>query len=197
MTEKQKKELYRKSFHVSSILMPLSYYFIFHYNKKLMFLILIPLTVIALIIDIVRLEHKTFKRIFFNLVGLLLRKHEIHNFTGATYLMISAVLCIGFFPAEIAVVSLAFLAIGDTLAALVGIPLGKRKILNTSKSLEGSLACFAGCFVFGLLFKLHPVIALIGAFTATIAEFSRIPIDDNIKIPIASGLVMSFVNMFF
>ena len=196
MTDKQKKELFRKSFHVSSILLPLSYSFIFHYNKKLMFLILIPLTVIALIIDIARLEHKTFKRIFYNLVGLLLRKHEIHNFTGATYLMISAVLCIGFFPAEIAVVSLAFLAIGDTLAALVGIPLGKRKILNTSKSLEGSLACFAGCFVFGLFF-LHPAVALIGAFTATIAEFSWIPIDDNIKIPIASGLVMSFVNMFF
>ena len=195
MTEKQKKELFRKTFHVSSILLPLSYYFIFQ-NRKIMFLILIPLTVIALVIDIARLEHKTFKRIFFNLVGLLLRKHEIHNFTGATYLMISAVLCIGFFSKEIAVVSLAFLAIGDTLAALVGIPFGKRKILNTSKSLEGSLACFAGCFVFGLLF-LHPIVALIGAVTATIAEFSWIPLDDNIKIPIASGLVMSFINMFF
>ncbi|MCK5051344.1 MAG: phosphatidate cytidylyltransferase [Candidatus Cloacimonetes bacterium] len=196
MTEKQKKELFRKSFHVSSILLPLSYYFIFHYNRKLMFLILVPLTVTALIIEIARIEHKTFKRIFYNLVGILLRKHEIHNFTGATYLMMSALLCIGFFPADIAVVSLAFLAIGDTLAALVGIPLGKRKILNTSKSLEGSLACFAGCFVFGLFF-LNPVVALIGAFTATVAEFSRIPIDDNIKIPIISGLVMSFVNMFF
>jgi len=195
MTEKQKKELFRKSFHVSSILLPLSYYFIFQ-NRKIMFLVLIPLTVIALIIDIARLEHKTFKRIFYNLVGLLLRKHEIHNFTGATYLMISAVLCIGFFPKEIAVVSLAFLAIGDTLAALVGIPHGKRKLLKTDKSLEGSLACFAGCFIFGLLF-LHPAVALIGAFTATVAEFSRIPIDDNIKIPIISGLVMSFVNMFF
>jgi len=195
MTEKQKKELFRKSFHISSILLPLSYYFIFP-NRKLMFLVLVPLTVIALVIDIARLEHKTFKRIFYNLVGLLLRKHEIHNFTGATYLMISAVLCIGFFPKEIAVVSLAFLAIGDTLAALVGIPYGKRKLLNTDKSLEGSLACFAGCFVFGLLF-LNPVVALVGAFTATIAEFSRIPIDDNIKIPIASGLAMSFINMFF
>ena len=195
MTEKQKKELYRKSFHISSILLPLSYYFIFQ-NRKMMFLILVPLTVIALVIDIARLEHKTFKRIFFNLVGIMLRKHEIHNFTGATYMMISAVLCIGFFPKEIAVVSLAFLAIGDTLAAIVGIPYGKRKILNTDKSLEGSLACFAGCFVFGLLF-LNPVVAFFGAFTATVAEFSWIPIDDNIKIPIASGLVMSFVNMFF
>lgn len=161
-----------------------------------MFMVLVPLTVTALIVEIARLEHKTFKRIFLNLVGIMLRKHEIHNFTGATYMMISAILCIGFFPAEIAVAALAFLAIGDTLAALVGIPYGKRKILNTDKSLEGSLACFAGCFIFGLLF-LNPVVAVAGALTATIAEFSWIPIDDNIKIPIASGLVMSFVNMFF
>ncbi|MBT4576153.1 MAG: phosphatidate cytidylyltransferase, partial [Candidatus Cloacimonetes bacterium] len=90
-----------------------------------MFLVLVPLTVIALIIDVVRLEHKTSKRVFLNLVGILLRKHEIDNFTGATYMMISALLCIAFFPAEIAVASLAFLAIGDTLAALIGIPYGK------------------------------------------------------------------------
>ncbi|MDP8267732.1 MAG: phosphatidate cytidylyltransferase [Candidatus Tenebribacter davisii] len=161
-----------------------------------MFLILIPLTIIALIIDIARLEHKTSKRIFLNLVGDMLRKHEIHNFTGATYMMISAVICIGFFPANIAVAALAFLAIGDTLAALVGIPFGKRKILSTNKSFEGSLACFVGCFIFGLFF-INPVVALTGASTAAIAEISKIPIDDNIKIPITSGLVMSFVNMFF
>lgn len=161
-----------------------------------MFLVLVPLTVLALFIDVVRLEHKTSKRVFLNLVGILLRKHEIDNFTGATYMMISALLCIAFFPAEIAVGSLAFLAIGDTLAALVGIPLGKRKILNTAKSLEGSLACFIGCFIFGLFF-LNPVVALAGAFIATVAEFSRIPVDDNLKIPIASGLAMSLVNMFF
>ncbi len=196
MTPKQKKEIYRKLLHISLILLPLSYYFIFHYNRKLMFLVLVPLTVLALIIDVVRLEHKTFKRIFLNLVGILLRKHEIDNFTGATYMMISALLCIAFFPAEIAVASLAFLAIGDTLAALVGIPYGKRKILNTAKSLEGSLACFTGCFIFGIFF-LNPVVAFAGAIIATIAEFSRIPVDDNIKIPIASGLAMSFVNMFF
>lgn len=161
-----------------------------------MFLVLVPLTAIALIIDVLRLEHKTSKRIFFKLVGILLRKHEIDNFTGATYMMISALICIGFFPNEIAVVSLSFLAIGDTLAALIGIPFGKRKILNTSKSLEGSLACFTGCFIFGLLF-LNPTVAFAGAIAATIAEFSRIPVDDNVKIPIVSGLVMSFVNMFF
>jgi len=196
MTAKQKKELYRKLIHINLILIPLSYYFIFHYNRKAMFLVLVPLTILALLIDVLRLEHKTFKRIFYKLVGILLRKHEIDNFTGATYMMITALFCIGVFPNEIAVVSLSFLAIGDTLAALVGIPFGKRKLFNTSKSLEGSLACFSGCFIFGLFF-LNPVVASAGALAATISEFSRIPVDDNVKIPIASGIVMSLVNIFF
>ncbi|MCK4653301.1 MAG: phosphatidate cytidylyltransferase [Candidatus Cloacimonetes bacterium] len=196
MNKNQKKEFFRKTIHVSSIILPLSYRYIFHYNRKLTFMVLAPLTIIALVIEIVRLEHKTFKRIFFNIFGIMLRKHEIHNFTGATYLMISAMLCIAFFPSDIAFVSISFLAIGDTLAALIGIPFGKRKILGTNKSLEGSIACFAGTFIFALLF-LNPIVALTGAFVATMAELSRFPVDDNIKIPISSGLLMSFVNIFF
>ena len=196
MNKNQKKEFFRKTIHVSSIILPLSYRYIFHYNRKLTFMVLAPLTIIALVIEIVRLEHKTFKRIFLNIFGIMLRKHEIHNFTGATYLMISAMLCIAFFPSDIAFVSISFLAIGDTLAALIGIPFGKRKILGTNKSLEGSIACFAGTFVFALFF-LNPIVALTGAFVATIAELSRFPVDDNIKIPISSGLSMSFVNIFF
>ncbi|MCK4312452.1 MAG: phosphatidate cytidylyltransferase [Candidatus Cloacimonetes bacterium] len=196
MNKNQKKEFFRKTIHVSSIILPLSYRYIFHYNRKLTFMVLAPLTIIALVIEIVRLEHKTFKRIFLNIFGIMLRKHEIHNFTGATYLMISAMLCIAFFPSDIAFVSISFLAIGDTLAALIGIPFGKRKILGTNKSLEGSIACFAGTFVFALFF-LNPIVALTGAFVATIAELSRFPVDDNIKIPISSGLLMSFVNIFF
>ncbi len=196
MNPKQKKEIFRKTIHVSSILLPLSYRYIFLNNRKLAFLVLIPLTLIALTIEVFRLEHKTFRKIFYNIFGLMLRKHEINNFTGATYLMISAVICIAVFPADIAFVAISFLAIGDTLAALIGIPFGKRKLLETHKSLEGSIACFTGTFVFALFF-LNPIVSMVGAFTATIAEFSKIPMDDNIKIPISSGLAMSFVNMFF
>jgi len=195
MDSKQKRELYRKSIHVSSLILPLSYRYIFHNNRKLTFLIIIPLTLIALIIEIVRLEHKTFKRIFLNIFGIMLRKHEIHDFTGATYLMISATICIAVFPKDIAFLSLAFLAIGDTLAAIVGISFGKRKLLGTKKSLEGSIACFASTFLVGVLF-VAPQIAFFGALAATIAEFWELQLDDNIKIPLISGIVMSLVSLF-
>jgi phytol kinase len=195
MEDKRKRELLRKSVHISSLLMPFGYRYIFHNDRKLMFLVLVPLALIALIIETFRQEHKTFKSIFYKTVGFMLRKHEIHNFTGATYLMISTIICIAIFPSDIAFLALCFLAIGDTLAAVIGISFGKRKLFGTKKSLEGSIACFVSSFLFGIFF-VSPIIAFFGAFAATVAEFSELRFDDNIKIPLISGAVMMFVSLF-
>ncbi|MCD4817716.1 MAG: phosphatidate cytidylyltransferase [Candidatus Cloacimonetes bacterium] len=195
MLDKQKKEIYRKSIHVSSMILPLAFRYLFHSNRKYIFSFLVPLTLASLLVEIIRLEHKNFKRIFYNIFGIMLRKHEVHDFTGATYLLISAILCIAVFPKDISFIALSFLAIGDTLAAIIGIPFGKRKLFGSKKSLEGSLSCFIGTFVFALFF-IHPLVALFGAIAATTAEFSNIPLDDNFKIPIFSGIVMSIMNIF-
>ena len=196
MTEIQKREILRKLIHVCFLIIPFSYRYLFLSNKKTFFLVLGPLTLISLIIDIGRLKHPTFRKIFHDLVGILLRNHELNNITGATYMMISSAICIAVFPANIAFISLGFLAIGDSLASIVGIPFGKRKIFETDKSVEGTIACFVGTFIFALIF-INPIIAFLGALTASVAEVSKISIDDNIKIPIASGFVMSLANMFF
>ena len=195
MEDKRLKEIYRKSIHIGSLILPFSYRYLFHFNRKLTFLFLVPITLIFLVIEVIRMEHRTFKRFFYNIFGIMLRKHEMHDFTGATYLLISTIICIAVFPRNIAFLSLSFLAIGDTFAAIVGIIFGKRKLLGTKKSLEGSIACFITSFVFAL-FYINPAIAFLGAFAAAIAEFSRIPVDDNIKIPISAGLIMSVFNIF-
>jgi dolichol kinase len=132
----------------------------------------------------------------------MLRRHEINNFTGASYLLVSAIFCIAFFPPDIAFLAMAFLSIGDTFAALIGIHLGKRKFKNSKKSFEGTLACFISTFLFGYIYLQlpfvynheysHPAIALSGAASASIAELLNIPIDDNVKIPIISGIIMWF-----
>ncbi|PID29857.1 MAG: phosphatidate cytidylyltransferase [Candidatus Cloacimonadota bacterium] len=209
MSRKQKTEFYRKSIHVSSILIPFAYRFIAGGNKKIAVTALIPLVLIALFIDVSRLESKTFKKKFHRIFGFMLRKHEDKFLTGATFLMTSSVLCISFFPGIIAFTALSFLSVGDTFAALIGIPFGKRKLFGTKKSLEGTLACFISTFVFSLFFFHVPwpqgnvclygfdalVISLVGAFSATVAEFSDINIDDNFKIPVFSGIVMTIAYL--
>lgn len=195
------KELLRKSIHVSSIMIPLIYRYILLYNRKLAMLFLIPLAIGLIIIDTVRIEHRTFKKFYHNLFGIILRKHELSDFTGSVYVLVSAVICIAVFPYNIAFMALSFLAIGDTLAAVVGLAFGKRKLPDSKKSVEGSLACFIGIFVYGCLFyifdpELNIAIGAItiGALAATLAEMWKLPLDDNVKIPLVSGIIMYFAN---
>ncbi|MEA1971726.1 MAG: phosphatidate cytidylyltransferase, partial [Candidatus Cloacimonadota bacterium] len=147
-------------------------------------LILFFITVGVILVEVFRLENYTFRKFFNSLFGNVMRNHESIEFSGATYLMVSSIFTIAVFPADIAFLSLSFLAIGDTMAALVGVHLGKRKIFSTKKSVEGTLSCFVSTFIFALLFRVNPIIAFVGAVAATIAEFSRLPLDDNFKIPI-------------
>jgi len=187
---KQTKESIRKSIHLSSLIIPFGYKYIMHFNRRMAFTILLGALVLALIIEFYRFWQPSFRKVFLRLFGLILRRHEKKDFTGATYLLFSSMLCIAFFPAQIAFCAIAFLAIGDTFAAMVGINFGKRKFLGMSKSLEGSLACFVSTLVFGVFFLDHPLIAVGGAFAATLAELLPIPVDDNVKIPLISGFSM-------
>lgn len=201
LSARQKKEFYRKSIHLGSLILPFSYYFVFGFQKAPALLVFFPLALISFIFDLVRLEHKSFKKVFYRFFGIMLRKHEISNFTGASYLLTSTVFCIALFPANIAFTALVYLSIGDTLAALFGLTFGKRNIKKTHKSLEGSLACFSSCFIFSLLMSfhpemgLHPLVGLFGSYAATLAELFRFPIDDNIKIPIFAGFIMSLAGI--
>jgi len=204
MNKINKSEFFRKSIHISSLLIPMLYKYLFHFNRKNTFLILLPLTVIFILFDTFRIEHRTFKKFYQGLFGIILRKHELSDFTGAAYVMVSAVLCIALFPGNIAFMSLSFLAIGDTLAALVGIRFGKRKLPGQKKSVEGSIACFLGTFIFGVVYYkfdyqlgLSLATILMGAASATLAEAWRIRFDDNFKIPLISGFVMYLASIIF
>jgi phytol kinase len=189
-------ETLRKSIHLSSMVIPLSYRYILHNNRTLMFRIVLILCILAIIIELIRLERPTVKRIFHKLFGLLLRRHEMKDFTGATYMMVSSVLCVAFLSPDICFYSLAFLSIGDTFAAIIGMPFGKRKITGSKKSLEGGIACFSSTFIFGLCFGCQPMLAFAGALATTLSEIWNIPVDDNIRIPLSAGIVMSIVSIF-
>ncbi len=190
-------ETIRKSIHLSSLVIPFGYKYVLGNRKTLGFILLLLALTVSLVIEFSRFRQKSFRKNFMRLFALILRKHEWKDFTGATYLIFSSMLCIAFFDPLIAFCSIAFLSIGDTAAAMVGINMGKRKFLGLSKSLEGSLACFVTTFSFGLIFFWdRPAMALFGALAATVAEVWEIPVDDNVKIPLISGLVMSLLSVF-
>ena len=106
--------------------------------------------------------------------------------------MISSTLVIAIFPKNIAVISLIFMSIGDTVAGLFGKNYGRIKI--GKKTLEGFLAGLSSCLIIAYLYKPLPFqITASGAFFGMLIEALPLPLDDNLKIPIISSLAMSLL----
>jgi dolichol kinase len=188
------RELRRKSIHLLGLGIPIIYYFI---HKPTALVFVGSLVFIALFVEVSKTLFPSFRSLFLRFFSPMLRSHERRGkITGATYYLIGSFLCILFFSKNIALVCLCFLILGDLFAAVVGKQWGRTKLLN-KKSLEGSVACFVVCALVAVALmkymKYDPIIALTGALTATLVELFPTGIDDNITMPLASGLVMQLI----
>ena len=196
-----KVELLRKSIHFCSLSIPIIYYFI---TKELAIYLLVPLTVFAIVLDILRYFIPSISKLFYNVFGTMLRAHEKNHdkktLNGATFVLISALLVVLIFPKVIGITAFAILIIGDIFAALIGRRYGTHKFLK--KSLEGTTAFFVtACIVILLTPKveglfLEYLIGMIGAGVGAIAEnLAYGYADDNLVIPLSIGITMWLLYM--
>jgi dolichol kinase len=187
-------ELMRKATHMGALVIPVGYY-ILRLDKTEMLMIMVPITVLMILIDVSRLRQWLFWRAFAGkIISPIIRHHEMSgDFTGATYILLSVCLTVALYDKPIAMAALAFVIVGDSLAAVVGRRIGRHKLAN--KSIEGSLGCLAGTAVVAVLVPDLPLMAgLFGAVTATTVEALPWHIDDNITVPILSGLLMTLFS---
>lgn len=196
-------ELVRKLIHLFSLSIPVIYYFI---PSSVSITILAVLTILALIIDLGRFFSSSFANIFYKVFGFLLRKHELDekkkNLTGATYVLISALICGIIFPKVIFVTAFTILIISDTMAALIGRKFGKIKFLR--KSFEGTLSFFISASIVVFFtpkvgnFPMEYLIGIIAAFVGAIIEnISYGFADDNLSIPLSVGFTMWGLYLLF
>ena len=184
-----KQELKRKGIHQLSLAIPISYLL---FSKTFVLNILIPVTLLVIAVDVARFKFPWFQKQFVRFFGVVLREHETRRFPGSTYLLTGAVLTIWLFPKHYAVLSLFFVIIADTAAALVGKQIGKHKIFN--KSVEGTAAFFISALAIALFFPTIAVPhAVVGAATAAIIEVLPLPVDDNLTIPVGTCFVLWLV----
>jgi dolichol kinase len=198
-----KAELLRKSIHLLSLSIAIIYYFI---TKELALTVLIPFTLVSLVLDLSRYLFPSYKKLFYSIFGFMLREHEVNSkqitLSGATYVLIAALVTVIFFPKVFVILGIAVLIFGDIFAALIGRKFGKHKFLF--KSLEGTFAFF----VFGSLVMLAtPKIE--GSLTEYIIGFAAVGVaaiienvsygwaDDNLTIPLAVCGTMSILYSCF
>ena len=195
-------ELIRKGIHFCSLSIPIAYFYV---PRGVALIVCIPLTLAFAAVDIARYYHRPIQEWFYRSFGWLLRQHETDTtrkrLNGATYVLISATICVIVFPKIIAVLSFAILIVSDLTAALVGKRFGKHKFL--SKSLEGSLGFLVSAVaVVALTPKveyLFPeyLIGAAGAAVGTFVEALSTEVDDNLSIPLAVGVTIWIMYHYF
>ena len=186
-------EYYRKLTHIFSLVIPISYWYLIP-DKNSASIVIAIFTLLFIFFDSLRLKSNLIKSLFRLFFNEMLKDHELKGkFTGATWVMISSTIVISIFSKNIAVISIAFLSIGDTVAGLYGKNFGRIKIGN--KTLEGFFAGLFSCLMISYFYTPIPLyISATGAFFAMLIEILPLPFDDNFKIPIASAAVMSLLS---
>lgn len=185
------QEFWRKTTHMIALVIP-GGYVLLGLNADEMLAVMVPIAALMIAVDIARLRRWRFWTGFWEQVfGRMIRPHEKRgDFTGATYILATVCVAVALFDKPIAVAALSFIIVGDTFAALVGRRWGRHRI--GAKSVEGSLACLVSTLVVAVLVpNLAWPVGLIGAVCATVVEALPLGIDDNVSVPLLSGLAMT------
>lgn len=200
------EELIRKTIHTGSLIIPVAaviVYRMYPVNGRIYLAsALAVISIIFILFDILKARFKPFKSFILGLFGKVLRESELGGgMTAATIVFASASFTILIFRQEIAIAALVFLSLGDSAAALVGKHFGRIKLVG-SRTLAGSLAALNTCLLASLAillvspqfgWKITPVTLLVGSVVATLSELFDLPLDDNFRIPVFSGLAMELI----
>jgi dolichol kinase len=188
-------EFSRKVLHLTAAATPIVYMFV---SRQTALCVLVPCFAIAVLIEIFRLVSPRFATLFRRTVGFMVRTTEWTRVTGATYVLLGALLSVWLFAKPIAVAVLFIQVISDTAASLLGLRYGRTRFLG--KSVVGSGAFFLTALaILWLSWPAKREIDLIAAAVATLAEavpalrFGRYELNDNLVVPLLTGLVLSLL----
>ncbi|MCW4015191.1 MAG: HAD-IB family phosphatase [Candidatus Bathyarchaeota archaeon] len=119
------------------------------------------------------------------------KKTELYEFaTSPIHFALGIAISLLVFPEPICYIAITVLTLGDGSAHIFGVKFGKTSVpLNKGKSIEGAIAGFMCAFIGAMIF-VDPARALIAAAVGMLIEGLPSPINDNLSIPLASGLIL-------
>ena len=196
-------ELKRKAIHLGALVLPLGMLLL---PTPLARTVLTALAVLAVALDVARQRVPAVRDVVVGRVfGWMMRPEELPAegaplvFNGAVWMCLSAAACIWLFPPALGAAALSMLMLGDAAAALVGRRFGRTRWPGSLKSVEGSAAYVVAAVLTGLLVaqwpgaEFGPLAVGVGAVVGAALEALPIPINDNFRVPVLSGLAMMIV----
>ena len=163
-------------------------------------LLLLLLLIVNLGLELARLRMPAVNRIVLLLFGPLMRPREVRRLSGTPFYLAGTLTAILVFPEPVAKLALLFLALGDPAASAAGVLSGGRgPWLCRGKSLIGTAAAALVCMIVTVAFFVRALpspepgvlllLGLGGGLAAGAAELAPVPVDDNLTIPVLSGLL--------
>ena len=184
-----RKELVRKSIHITIALVPVL--------AGINFLITVLMLSTGILIYVVNETARISGRSggFISRLTILASRPAEHGFVwGPVTLGLGALAALLYYPDPASVIAIYALAFGDGIASLVGKLWGRVRIMWLGgKTLVGSFACFLAVLLSSWFVLEDLVLALISAAVATILEMIPIKDVDNLIIPLGTGFVLSLV----
>ncbi|PJZ45217.1 diacylglycerol/polyprenol kinase family protein [Leptospira brenneri] len=223
---------FRKIWHVLGFIIPVTLFFdpfreafgLVYATRAILVSLLAGLLVALFVLELVRLSHSGFENFFYKYFGFLMKESERKRFNGTVPYFFANFLVVLFFPAEVAILAILFLVIGDPFAAYVGSQYGKHRFYN-GKSLEGIIGFLVPAFLFSifalyLITKSQPgsflaifdpqgallwtpiYIVFFSVISACVTEFfanttAKGLIDDNLLIPVVGAIVLSVLSLLY
>ncbi len=134
-------------------------------------------------------------QVLWSLLPTIFRESEDRRMLGSTWFAVGAMASFALLGRDIGGTAVLLLCWGDPAAEWVGVKLGRA---GKDKTMVGSLACLLVCTLAGLIGMGRGGVSLsavlIGAMVATLVERWPPPPDDNLWIPVLSGLAMALVQ---
>jgi diacylglycerol kinase (CTP) len=200
---RQRNELHlvRKLWHVGSGLGLYWLIFLSGLSRPGAALLLSLLLTASLTMELARLRLPGLNRIVLTLCGPIMRCHEARKLSGIPFYLAGTLIAILVFPDPVARLALLYLVLGDPAASMAGVLSNHRgPKLAGGKTLIGTAFCIAVCMAVTLIFfvlgehSLAPATLLLltlgGGIAGGTAELVPLPLDDNLTIPVLSGLLL-------
>jgi len=188
--------IWRRLFHVvagSSI--PLAAIFI---PETALIWALAVLAAQGLVLDLVRFRVGWLNSLFMRWLAPLLKEDEEAHITGATYMLIAALIVFVLYGKEVGIPVMFFLSLGDPAAAIVGRRMPGPRILGKS---PGGTAAFIAVGVGAVAVLIaadgidHHWALWVGAGVAGMVELISLPPDDNLSIPLLAGTALFLLGV--
>lgn len=185
-----RKELLRKSIHITIALIPS----IASWSLSAAVSLLAGCTLLYTCVEILRQQGYKFSLIS-NVIDTVSRDRDRGHFVyGPVTLALGAMIALMLYPHPAASLAIYALAFGDSASSIAGKGLKSIHLpLMGGKTLAGSLACFTTVFAVCDMSAVSAGKALLIALTATVLEALPSRDLDNILIPVGTGLVATLL----